>query len=305
MVEGTIVVGVLARDCVNSLVRNIPRVEQLGSLFTDYKVVVYENDSQDGTTELVQRWSAENPNVTAICETILQKTIPGKSGDCPYPAKSVSRISKMVGFRNRVLDEVRAKYSPDYFMFIDIDIESFDPFSVVESIKRAPADWGALFANGHVYFANKDGGETPSSFQYDAYAFLPAGVDFRKTGDWVISKHFHDITAYTFDEKLSEVPFLPCSSAFNGMGIYRWQAIDGLQYSVEQTGELKRANACFCEHVPFNDAVRQRGFGLYVSREMEVVYFHKKETIVRRFTRWRQRLFVKFLLRFFGPYPVG
>lgn len=304
MHEGTIVIGILARDCADSLSRNIPRVEQLGELFADYNVLVYENDSKDGTTEFLQKWADENQHVLAICETTSQRTIPRRSAACPYPAKSVSRIEKMAGFRNRVLSEVRAKFTPDYLVFIDIDIESFNPFSVVAAMQNAPADWGGLFANGHVYFSKKDGCDVPSPFQYDAYAFLADGIDYRDTGDWIISKNFHDITAYVFDDNLSKVDFLPCNSAFNGLGIYRWKAIEQLQYNIVQTEELKKVNACMCEHVAFNDSVKKSGYGLYVARDMEVVYFHKKETLIRRFTRWRQWLYVRFLLRFCGPYPI-
>lgn len=304
MHEGTIAIGILARDCVESLRRNIPRVENLGNFFTDYNVLVYENDSKDGTTELLKEWAATNNHVTAICEQTQQTTIPTKSSSCPYPSKSVARISKMAGFRNRVLSEIKARLSPDYFVFIDIDIEGFSPNSIVEAIRNAPKDWGGLFANGHIYFANSDGSETPSPFQYDSYAFLSNNIDYRNTAGWIISKHFHDITAYVADKNLLKVSYLPCNSAFNGIGVYRWDAIENLIYTIEQTDQLNKVNACFCEHVPFNDAVKKNGYGLYVCRDMEVIYFHKNNTLIRRFTRWRQWLLVKFLLRFSGPYPI-
>lgn len=305
MLEGTVVIGILARDCADSLCRNIPRVEELGSLFDDYNVLVYENDSKDGTTERLQKWATENDHVTAVCETTQQTTIPCKSAHCPYPSKSVTRIAKMAGFRNRLLDEIKSRYTPDYFVFIDIDIENFDPTSIVAAMHEAPKGWGGLFASGHVYFAESGGHEKASPFQYDTYAFMQEGVNYRETRGWIVSSNFHNITAYVADENLSKVAYLPCSSAFNGIGVYRGEAIEGLRYSVEQTEELRSVGACFCEHVPFNACVREKGFGLYVCRDMEVVYYHKRETAIRAFTRWYQWLFVRMLLRFGGPYPIS
>lgn len=138
----TLVIGVLARDCVFRLKNNIPLVEELGSMFRDYYVVVYENDSVDGTKECVQQWAKENAHVIAISEQLHQVTIPPKSQQNVKPTKSLWRIQKMAGFRNRILEEVHQSFSPDFFCFIDIDIASFIPSSVVEAIEKAPTDWG-------------------------------------------------------------------------------------------------------------------------------------------------------------------
>lgn len=138
----TLVIGVLARDCVFRLKNNIPLVEELGSMFRDYYVVVYENDSVDGTKECVQQWAKENAHVIAISEQLHQVTIPPKSQQNVKPTKSLWRIQKMAGFRNRILEEVHQRFSPDFFCFIDIDIASFIPSSVVEAIEKAPTDWG-------------------------------------------------------------------------------------------------------------------------------------------------------------------
>lgn len=44
-----IVIGILARDCARALQGNIPAVEELGSYFKEYHIVIYENDSIDET----------------------------------------------------------------------------------------------------------------------------------------------------------------------------------------------------------------------------------------------------------------
>lgn len=281
-----IVIGLLARDCKESLLRNIPRVEAIGEAFGDWHVIIYENDSRDGTTEALQQWARSNPHVIAICETTHQDTIPKKTARSPFPAKSVYRIERMARFRNRVLDEVKARFTPDIFCFIDIDVESFDPQNVIDAVEHAPADWGAIFASGHFLFRKSNGDIVRPHFQYDSYAFVPNNVDPMLTGDWIIQHNFHNVTSWMFDQMVQRNDYLSCNSAFNGIGFYQWEAISDLRYGVTQTQELKKYNACFCEHVPFNYEIRERGYKVYVAKKMEVTYYHKKYTLIRQLNHW-------------------
>lgn len=294
----TIVFGVLARDCKVSLLRNMNRVEEVGQAFLDYHVVIYENDSKDGTAELLQEWAAQNSHVVAICETTNQQTIPEKSKKSPFPFKSVYRIERMARFRNRVLDEVRRRFEPDLFCFIDIDVENFSPTDVVDAIRQVPSDWGALFASGHFLFRKPDGTDKVPHFQYDSYAFVPEGVDPMTTGKWVVSHNYHDVTSWYLNRLLKGCDYLPCRSAFNGIGIYRWEAIRDLKFSVMQTPELMEVEACFCEHVPFNGEIFQKGYRLYVARKMEVTYYHKRLTPIRRWNHWLRTIKVRWILAF-------
>ena len=292
----TIVFGVLARDCKVSLLRNMNRVEEVGQAFKDYDVVIYENDSKDGTTEILKEWAARNPHVVAICETTNKITIPQKTKKSPYPLKSVHRIERMGRFRNRVLDEVRSRFNPDLFCFIDIDVESFSPQDVVDAIRQVPSDWGALFASGQFLFRKPDGTDKVPHFQYDSYAFVPDGVDPMKTGRWVISHNYHDVTSWLFDRLLNHNEYLLCRSAFNGIGIYRWEAIRDLKFSIMQTPELKEVSACFCEHIPFNGEIIKKGYRLYATKKIEVIYYHKRMTLVRRFNHWIRTIKVRCIL---------
>ena len=300
--DQTIVIGLLARDCKESLLRNIPRVEAVGAAFGDYHVVVYENDSRDGTAEALQQWARNNPHVIAICETTRQDTIPQKTAQSPYPLKSVHRIERMARFRNRVLDEVRARFTPDIFCFIDIDVESFEVERVIEAIVRAPEDWGGLFASGRIAYTERDGSETRYPLQYDTFAYMPEGVNAMTTGRWIVSKNFHKVTSRLFGAALEQTPYLRCSSAFNGIGIYKWDAIRDLTYRTQQTDELKPLNVSFCEHIPLNADVARKGYSLYVVRDMEVTYMHKRNTLIRKFDRMLKTLQVKRLIALGDPY---
>ncbi|MBR4651280.1 MAG: hypothetical protein IKO82_05960 [Prevotella sp.] len=284
--ESTIVIGVLARDCANSFTNNIARVEELGRLFKDYHVVVYENDSIDSTKVLLQQWSTKNSHVIAICEDLKQVTIPKKSKHMVKPSKSIWRIQKMANFRNRVLAEVRERFSPDYFCFLDIDIESFSPVAVKESIENAPSDWGAICASGHLYFTNSNGSSFPANFQYDAYAFYPEGSEPENMGKRIVSHKWHLVSAWTAEELVRQYEYAPCLSAFNGLAIYKWEAIKNLQYKALQNKELQSIGASICEHMPFHRDIISNGYKVYITRHIEVVYFHKKATLLRLFNNW-------------------
>lgn len=292
--DSTIVIGILARNCIKSLRNNISRVEDLGRLFKEYHIIIYENDSIDGTKECLRQWAEDNSNVVAICEDLNQVTIPKKSKYMPKPSKSEWRIERMAGFRNRVLEEVRQRFSPDYFCFIDIDVESFSPQSVVEAMRNAPKDWGALCASGHLYYTNDDGTDYPANFQYDAYAFYPKGCQPEMMGRKVISHKWHIISAWTAEELVRSQQYVSCRSAFNGLAVYKWEVIKDMRYKVMQNKELKECGAAMCEHLPFHSDIISRGYGVYITGMIEVVYMHKKSTMLRRFNNWFNVLLAKF-----------
>jgi hypothetical protein len=60
----------LARDVADVLLANLARIERIGSLFADYRAVLYENDSTDATPTLLGRWQAGNPRVTVLSDVL-------------------------------------------------------------------------------------------------------------------------------------------------------------------------------------------------------------------------------------------
>lgn len=291
--NSTLMIGILARDCIVQLRNNIPRVEELGSMFRDYYVVVYENDSVDGTKERILQWANENTHVIAISEKLHQITIPPKNKQFVKPSKSLWRIQKMAGFRNRILEEVNKKFSPNFFCFIDIDIEYFIPSSVVDAIEKAPADWGAVCASGHLYYSKRNGSNIPSNFQYDAYAFFPEGSLPEKMGLRAVSHKWHLIAAWNAEKLVRQQEYSSCRSAFNGLAFYKWDVMKNLRYSAIQNEELKKHGLALCEHLSLHSGIINIGHKVYITNKMEVVYLHQKYTLLRRFNNWYNVLLSK------------
>ena len=71
--ESSVIICGICRDAEKNLKFNVPRIERIGELFNDYKVVVYENDSKDLTKDILEIWQKSNPRVTVITETLGDK----------------------------------------------------------------------------------------------------------------------------------------------------------------------------------------------------------------------------------------
>ena len=282
----SIVIGLLARDCVKNLQMNIPRIEELGNYFREYHVIAYENDSRDGTKEVLQKWMLDNPNVISINETTGEQTIPLESKSVPFPGQSLYRITKMADFRNRVLKELRLRFCPDLFCFIDVDVEMFCPQEVIKSIEHAPKDWGALFANGQIIL---DYGThiCTNPIQYDYYAYFKQGMNPYQSGDYTIRIYDNLAVAWVEQKKINCHQYYPCCSAFNGIGIYKWDIVKDLNYCAYQTPKLKEFQASLCEHVPFNYEIIRRGYKLYVVRDMKTIMRHDKAHVHHGLSKWK------------------
>ena len=284
--DSSIVIGLLARDCERKLPMNIPRIEALGEFFREYHVIAYENDSVDGTKKLLLKWMHDNPNVISICETTGEQTIPQESKSVLFPSQSLHRITRMASFRNRVLNELRKRFCPDLFCFIDVDMESFNPQDIIRGIEHAPKDWGALFANGQIIIDY--GTHTCTNpIQYDYYAYFKQGMNPYLSEDYTIRLKDNFAIAWVEQRRINRHSYHPCYSAFNGIGIYRWDVVKDLNYKAYQTPELKEVQASLCEHVLFNYEIIKRGYKLYVVRELKTIMRYDKAHVHHGLSKWK------------------
>src|SRR6185369_1657451 len=68
MRESRTVICGLARNVAAHLPRTMARIERLGGLFGDYRVLIYENDSTDATPAMLNRWANRNDRVTVVSQ---------------------------------------------------------------------------------------------------------------------------------------------------------------------------------------------------------------------------------------------
>lgn len=264
----------LARDCKASLERNLPKLDELRSYFKDTAVVIVENDSVDGTKELLNTWANGSSNVHIISKDYGTDTIPVSTVSNPYPGTSIFRIAKMSSYRNVYMEWLDKNYNCHLMIVIDLDVEFFDVKDIIRSIVDAPANWGGIFANG--YTDTKIFGQPVYTMFHDMYAYvdvLPAKMPYMTYG-----KLFHQ--KKMMNASLKKNRFLPVQSAFGGIGIYKYDLIKDQRYNAVANGDQFMES--LCEHVLFNRIVVDKKFDLYIDAKLKVYYGKSNKLIVFR-----------------------
>lgn len=264
MINKNIIIAALARNCEESLRTNIPLIEELRAQFVWSQVVVVENDSIDGTKELLNNWKLNSSNVTVISNDYGTKTIPDKDDLIINPYTCYQRIDKMVSYRNLYLDYIKEVDHPiDLVIVIDIDIIQISLTGLINVINSFDDKTGAVFSNGMSVKKTPFG---LSKIYYDIFAVweYPLSDEFSHSPE-SLGKTFKSI-----NKNIKRSPLYQVISAFGGVGVYNYNAIKDLRYKTV-LNPLNQLEA-ICEHIPFNQAIVKRGFNNYIARDFQVIY---------------------------------
>ena len=141
--ERVVICGIV-RDCADAVPRMRILVERLGALYSDYRVVVIENDSSDRTPDRLRSWARANPRVRAVTLRLKE-------------TNKRPSIGFLASVRNRYLDIIER--DPEYVSFgvlavIDLDLDDLDLSGVAatarwcDRLARDGTRWGGVTANG-------------------------------------------------------------------------------------------------------------------------------------------------------------
>lgn len=240
-----IIIG-LARDIFPRLKDNLARLQKVGNLFQDFKIVVFENDSKDGTREYLEALSlydASHVELIPCYENSLCRLKTKKATD--YGVIDNTRLEKMAYFRNRTLNYVKAKYEnwADYVMVVDLDLAgpmSLEGFCTNFSFPN----WDVMSAYGvsSALMSNNDG-----LSYYDTMAFVAPHQN-----PYSIIRKWNFIPLLTARYQRGEPPIY-VKSAFGGATIYTMKSL------VESRAQYT-AEGGICEHVGLHINMRERGF---------------------------------------------
>ncbi|MEM5787804.1 MAG: hypothetical protein AAGU11_10845 [Syntrophobacteraceae bacterium] len=217
----SVVICAITRNDAEVLPLTIGRIEKLGSLFSDYRVIVFENDSIDATPDILKRWEKANSRVK-----ILSGSLRGS------PVAFGTRTEKLAWFRNRYLDEMRnsAEYeSFNYVIVLDMDLKggwSYD--GVASSFSRL--DWDAAASNSIGYHNLR-------RTYYDTYALKPESILTRGLSGKILGNG---------SQIQRNGSFIEVRSAFGGLCVYRKDKLLSRKYSGILEGRP------VSEHVPLN-----------------------------------------------------
>lgn len=280
--------AVLARDIAEDLEAFRLNVESLTPFFANLAVVIFENDSSDGSRDHIREWATERQQAVneqhhnaeyqvdlMECEEAIDCKFGKKHRDTNTgDYKHSKAIGDMDVYRQRITDYItdNAIYQHDYshMLVLDIDLAvSLSPFGILHSLGKHPEN--AVASSGRQLFPMGFGSlDTP----YDFSAFRPYAT---QANSWVLGMHEEWCglmpagdrwrnscdapSPFLFAEMLradrgdsvaphEDKDYYPVQSAFNGAVLYPLDLIrvSEAQYDAGEDGQR-------CEHIGFNLAM--------------------------------------------------
>lgn len=260
--EKKVLICGVCRNVEQAATNTIANIEALGNRFADYAVIIYENNSTDGTARRYQEWAQTNSHVIFISEMVPESQLPP------------SRTERIARARNWVLSVARKDEYSEFEYLIMVDLDFLCPWPIEEILKtiELPLEWDCIAANGLMGKA-----------YYDHYALrdptYPLGPELLDSSWWNESLP-GQWSGYAYEgEELA-----PVYSAFGGLAIYKMDSILPFSYSGRVTEDLTRyyreiLSSMAIEHP--HAKLYLSGVGLGFTRDLSRI-----PIIYRRNTRW-------------------
>lgn len=185
------------RNCGPYLTKVFENIEKIGSLFDDYKIVIYYDKSNDNTLEILKEYQERNPRLIFYVNMNIVS---------PF------RTHRIAVARNYCLNYVREnKDKFPYFIMMDFDDVNCKNINV-EPLKRSlkRSDWDGLSFNTNPHY-------------YDIWALSIWPFCF-SYNHFQNNFRYHSIIREYVMIKLKMLKpgqLLQCISSFNGFSIYR------------------------------------------------------------------------------------
>jgi len=260
--DKTFIICSIVRNAEKGLKMNIPVVNAFCKEVHDFQIVVFENNSTDGTKALLADWIKQDATrIHCIMEDKdASATIPKSSAVNVNPFYSRQRIEKMARLRNQYMEYVETnRLKADYLIVVDLDIARLDLEGIISSF-QTDTEWDAITAFGY--------STSPKLRRryHDTYALTEYGDERNPQTEEKIR-----LLAEKYG-KYSGVPSLiRVFSAFGGLAIYKYAAICGLKYQVENNAD-KRVEVR-CEHFSIYRQMKERGNNkVYINTKMILKY---------------------------------
>jgi hypothetical protein len=230
----------IARNSLPALANTLPLITMVKRQFKDCKMYFWENDSQDATAAVLDKYAEIEPGVTVEHGTL---------GGIDSRGFEKERTERLALCRNKCLEWVRANAADTTWTIVyDTDpAGGFSPDGVFNSI-----GWlGSMMAAGCPL--------QPAGMASYSLARYPDGVAHYDA--WAARLNWWDdrrekVGMNWFWHLLPPVgsPPFPLNSAFGGLAVYQTKAFLAGGYSGED-----------CEHVPHHKRMREAGYQMYLN----------------------------------------
>jgi glycosyltransferase involved in cell wall biosynthesis len=185
------------KNCGQYLKKVFANIERLGSLFKDYKIVIYYDTSTDNTLQVLKEYQQKNPRLLFYVNPV------------PTSRFRTHRIATARNFCLKYIRDNRATYP--YFIMMDFDDVNCKEVNIEplrRSLKRE--DWDGLSFNTAPYYYDIWGLSLwPFCFSYNHFEH---SYDYHVIiRDYVVKRL----------KMLQPGQLMQCISSFNGLSIYR------------------------------------------------------------------------------------
>lgn len=230
------------RNIEKYLPTTFEKIKMIRDCFTSSNIVIFENDSNDKTLEMLQNWAKDDPTI----EIITEKNIQGL------------RTHRLAYGRNKILQKV-LPLNTEYIVIIDLDEvnETLTRDAFLSSFSYpdndSNYDWAVMTAN-------------QSRLYYDLWALrtFDEWMPFDCWGDclyklnknvkWCVDDRYKNINE-------NDKPIL-VKSAFGGLGIYKTKYLKNCSY------DGGKDNYELCEHVKLHEDIIRNGGTIYINPKM-------------------------------------
>ena len=289
-------IAVLARDINADIAAFRANVESIQPFFPNLAVVIFENDSSDGSRESIQAWAQETDPSTSGYKVDLMECPEAENCKLGKLHRDHNNghytTSKAIGdmdvFRQRITDYITD--SPTYENFshmlvVDIDLAvSMSPFGLLHTLGTHPEN--PVACSGHQLFPMSFGSiSTP----YDFSAFVPWATE---DNNFFLGMHEQwcsimppghrwrnscaAVSPFLFPESIRADRGLTASaedhedyyrvqSAFNGAVMYPLDLVRTSQATYDAGEDGQR-----CEHIGFNLGLQRHDKPMLVNRRWDM-----------------------------------
>jgi len=231
-----------ARNCVNAIRNSVGVMQSLGQHFGAYTIAVFENDSTDGTKELLAELQSQGV-LTVIQHDGLDASLP-------------LRTERIAYGRNQLLGYVR-KQNSDYFCVADLDGILGDASSVDGFLTNFTLEdcWDAVFPiNRGIYYdiwTFRHPEICPDDYERRMNQIVPAFSDQN-----ILDLCLHNLQNLDFSKLTA---WLKVDSAFGGIGLYKTASFAYSSYFGYKDGYE------VTDHLAFHEKARLQGATFYIN----------------------------------------
>ena len=255
-----IIVAGLCRSAEEYLSDNINYIEYyISKLAKDYKIVLFENDSEDNTKQILKNLNQNNSKIISLSQDFNRP----KFGT----VKTKERIQALAEYRTILQKYIKDNYSDyDYVILLDTDFLDLSFSGILNSfgwisknnIIDAMAGFSYSFKNFHGLY---------HIWNYDSWAYREDWwEDLENYPDYPEIQQYPAMTWFGYKVHRRGSKPIKVNSAFGGTCIYKMSDYLLGEYSFED-----------CEHVIFHKSIldKNKNFKLYANPSQMMLVYEK------------------------------